>query len=67
MMLRGFGTGRGEGNARIVEEDVEVGFFGLKGLDGGFDTAEIGKFEEKIVEGSEFDRFVVVLCRLGDV
>lgn len=67
MILRGFGTGRGEGNARIVEEDVEVGFFGLKGLGRGFDRAEIGKFEEKIVEGSEFDGFVVVLCRLGDV
>ena len=67
MTLRGLGTGRGQGNARIIEEDVEVGFSGLKGLNGGFDRDEIGKFEEKIMEGSGLERFVVVLCRLGDV
>ena len=67
MTLRGLGTGRGQGNARIVEENMEVGFFGLKSLDGGFDRAEIGKFQGKIMEGSGFDGFVVVLCRLGDV
>ena len=67
MVLRGFGTGGGEGDAGVVEEDVEVGFFGLEGLGGLFDGGEVGEFEMEVLERAWCGGFVVVLCGLDDV
>lgn len=67
MVLCGFGNSRGQRDARVVEKDVEVGLFGLKGLSGVFDGGQVREFEVEIVEGARGGGFVVVLCGFGDV